>query len=171
MVVNNWLNYKLYMSSHAATNTHLITDIGCVDFYNNTATVWVCINNSSYLTYVGRNFAIYTYMGAVVGTGTDTPTIEDYCLGNDVTSSFTGFECTQTSSIHDGVVTNTYVIKGTNATSSTITLTEVGIYKKLWNENGEDRYNSVLMIRELLPSPLEVQSGQQFTITLVWQDG
>ena len=63
------------------------------------------------------------------------------------------------------------MIKGTNATSSAITLTEVGIYKKLWNENGEDRYNSVLMVRELLPSPIEVQSGQQFTITLVWQDG
>ena len=110
-----------------------------------------------------------------IGTGTATPTLDNYCLTDilSTTSNSSGASITnysysiQTSSTADDART-TIVISGVNNTGSTITISELGLYKKMWYQEDVDRYYNVYFIRETLNNPIEVPPHRGFFIAFEW---
>ena len=119
-----------------------------------------------------RPFAQWT---ALVGTGTTDPTVDDYALEVDVTSSFS----TTTTSVNftvdeDGHFVVTMTWAGTNTSGQDITITEIGARKPLYkNASSSVAAGSVtttasqcLMIRHILQTPVTVEAGSGTSITI-----
>lgn len=128
-------------------------------------------NLSAFVT-AARPFAQWT---ALVGTGTTNPTVDDYALEADITSSFANVS-TSTNFTIDGdghfVVTMTWA--GTNTSGQDITITEIGARKPLYkNASATVAAGSVtttasqcLMIRHILQTPVTISAGNGGTITI-----
>ena len=129
-------------------------------------------NNSAYAQgYVIQNANMKGDISFRVGTGTTEPTIDDYGLANDVTSSFTGMTVSVSSVVSEGAKV-VYLASGTNNTGSDITIKEVGIAKDVKKgESGSPTVSTVLLTRDVLASPITVEAGQGFAFTYEWNEG
>lgn len=122
-----------------------------------------------------RNFLnVFYEMSAQVGTGTTAPTADDYCLETDVTSSFTSAVSSVSFTTNaEGHFVITVTWSGTNATSSDIVLTEIGVVKVLGDKTNTSStgasgmtMRTVMMARHVLATPVTVAAGQGTTITV-----
>jgi len=108
-------------------------------------------------------------MGIVIGTGTATPTPQDYKLGNQIANG-TGSGQMEYSSI---IITNPTVNGNTtsfqisqtytNNSGASITVTEVGLQVYFYNSSPGPDY--MLIIHDLLSSPITVPNGGVLGIT------
>lgn len=114
------------------------------------------------ISYLGMRSAL----GVVVGTGSTEPSIDDHALGSDVTSSFINLVCSYTTGADNASVKTVITLSGTNNTGSPITITEYGITKGV--PSGNTVTTPVLFIHELLPEPVVVKPGHQFTLPIEW---
>lgn len=60
----------------------------------------------------------------------------------------------------------TFTIQGVNVSSSSFTITQIGIYKNLKYQDGK----KILLALEELPDPITVPAGEGFTIIYEWTE-
>ena len=90
-----------------------------------------------------------------VGTGTTTPTQNDYKMQNEAT----GITCDATSTGFTSNLTKTYTATFSNSTVSDINITELGLFVQDYNEN------DFLLDRTVLSTPITIPAGQSKSIT------
>lgn len=130
----------------------------CVDGYRNT-------DSDSYFV---MNMKPLYDLGIAIGTGTTEVLPQNWKLAQDITSSLNPNITTNVGSDDRGIrVVST--ISGTNTLSSSVTITEVGVYKNIYS----DCYNAVknekcLFVRHLLDEPITLASGESYSFTFEW---
>ena len=130
--------------------------------------------NNAYIFYISgddRNPWHTRYkIESKIGSGTTSPTDTDYKPESNVTDSFLNYTTTSSTSSDGEHITTTITITGTNSSGSTITISEVVIYKVCIGNNGNMISCWVPVARELLDTPKVVASNESFTLTLIWVD-
>ena len=133
MVLNNYWKFLVATSNrHYVPGSNTVITSGCVDLSGNTN---VQIRNGSAGTAPGYGVNFNTREGIRprIGNGTTDPDLDDYCLSHDITDSITNFNYVVTiSSDSEGFKTQ-ITITGQNNTGNTITLTEVGVCKPIFD--------------------------------------
>ena len=108
----------------------------------------------------------------LVGSGSTEPDYEDYALAQDETANFDNYSVTQTRTMsatgegYDIV----FLVTGNNNTGSSITLTEVGIIKKVSSSFASPDDTTIMLARFLLADPIPVADGGAFTFAFKWSD-
>lgn len=99
--------------------------------------------------------------GIAFGSGTTPPQKTDYKLENHITTGLTYFG--ENTNKADGVVNWVQTVQ--NTSTAQITITEVGLFSKYSNS---DDYNSFLLTRTVLDTPVVLQPNEvkTFTITI-----
>lgn len=129
-------------------------------------------DDDHYVSNTAQNFIFDKQRGACVGSGTTEVSVEDYALENEFSSSVT---CTISSATYENTedfkIKKLYVITGKNNSSDTVTISEVGIWKKFYGQINPsyDAWLSnrrYLMVRQLLTTPITVPAGKEYRITL-----
>lgn len=97
-----------------------------------------------------------TYGGAVLGTGTTPPSLDDYRLSGDM---ITDFNYTSTVSIEevDGGVEYTAVYTITNAGADEFTIGEIGLFGTTYGSSSASY--AVLIERTVLDEPVTIPAG------------
>lgn len=90
-----------------------------------------------------------------VGTGTTTPTQNDYDMQNEAT----GITCDATSTGFTSNLTKTYTATFSNSTASDINITELGLFVREFSNN------DFLLDRTVLSTPITIPAGQSKSIT------
>lgn len=90
-----------------------------------------------------------------VGTGTTTPTQNDY----DIKNKATGITCNSTSIGFTSNLTKTYTATFSNSTASDINITELGLFVT------NDSEKTFLLDRTVLSTPITIPAGQSKSIT------
>lgn len=108
----------------------------------------------------------------VLGSGTTAPTLDDYLLEADLSSSITNFNSTVNSSGVTGGTSTIYTATGVNNSGSTFTINEIGVVKDGFfpGDGMGSQSISTLLLREVLSQGIEVPSGQGFTVTFEWTE-
>ena len=110
------------------------------------------------------NRAIYTNFQARLGTGTAEPSASDYALNNDVTSSFSGVTTAKQYTYTSTGMEVIYTITGLNNSNSAITLTEIGFSKAIYSSVTAS--DTILMVHQLLTTPITVEAGDSFSVVV-----
>lgn len=125
---------------------------------------------------VNRAWNLFQNLSCLVGTGTTEVSESDYCLANDVTSSFV----TTVSNFNAGVTDDGHFFvvatwNGTNNTANDITLTEIGLVKVFnmyhlanvaTSGIGNTGEYNILLARHILEEPVTIGAGNTGTITV-----
>ena len=181
MILNNYWNIKGFTAINSLTYGAVGfggEDLGLVDVDGNSA-IFFCKVSSSY-TYVdqnmvwnaSKNFTNLYGLSVRVGSGNTVATAEDYALDDDVTSTISNFAFSANSAGTDGKTVLTITISGTNATGADITISEIGITRRvITSNNNQALYDKeVMLVREVLNSPLTVEDGKGFSYTFKWEE-
>lgn len=168
MVTNNFkkiLFGGIFGSTAQSSNTPYFGSINLV----NTSGSNVTIDEAGYVNSDG-GFRVNVFVNALnhlakqgsygfstikVGTGTTTPTQNDYNMQNEAT----GITCDATSTGFTSNLTKTYTATFSNSTASDINITELGLFVQDYNEN------DILLDRTVLSTPITIPAGQSKSIT------
>lgn len=180
MILNNYWNLKGYAQTHYIPQipcSKTVVDIGLKNTSGSAAT-FLASGNSSLTSYsvnivatISTNYPLLYGLTARIGTGLTDPTTEDYNLTSDVTSSFSNYQVSINSSAEDGICKVTITVSGTNTSSNSITITEIGLFRDVITD--ADNYHqfsraTIMLVHESLTTPITVPSGQGFTLTFEW---
>lgn len=179
MILNNYYNLKSFISNHSITGgSYKYMNIGLKDMNGNFVEHFVY---DSYTT-MGQQEAVrdctinYNLMGmlkVLVGTGTTEPSMTDYSLASDITSTLvnnaTNVACCATDSSMNTVIVSSF----RNSSGSSITIREVGIMKTVrdFPGYGQAINKDVLLVRFLLDTPKVVKANESFTMQYIWAEG
>lgn len=92
--------------------------------------------------------------GLLVGIGTTEPSVEDYCLANQVELTPVSFQCTNS----DGTLFPTVTHTMRNNSGGTLIITEIGLY---WAPISSSP--PCLLGRKLLETPVTMEDGEAYT--------
>ena len=93
-----------------------------------------------------------------MGTGSEPPTADDYCLSGKVIKGFTSSKSVTVEEDDDGVaVTAVYTV--TNTGSSDFTVSEVGTFGPTFDTSGYSQSQFIMLDRTVLDSPVTVPAG------------
>ena len=108
-------------------------------------------------------------LSIVLGKGNTAPTLADYCLEDDATSSL-NLSCVVSTGADGDSIKTVFMVSGTNTAGSEITISEFGVVKSCLLYSNSYMYQSkpFLYARELLKTPKVVGVGQPFTLTFEW---
>lgn len=107
-----------------------------------------------------------TELSLVFGSGNTTPTVLDYALDTDESANLTATGTNAFEYASDKLqIVFAYTV--TNNTASEITLTEIGVKKKIYGTSKETPSN-VLLAREILSTPISVGADETKSINYVW---
>lgn len=149
MILNNFTNMALqWLGNYSGWRNSASGDTKNISGSN-------AVSDSSYTSLFNRGKIL-------VGDGTNEVKATDYCLGNDITASFSaGTPNVQIQKDSDGKGYITISQTFTNNTGSDITITEYGILNY-----ASSTYNW-LFTRELFDNPITVGAGESITISAV----
>lgn len=104
------------------------------------------------------------YGGVVLGTGTQAPTIDDYCLSGDLISSYT-HSASFSNDFDENGAFGTTLFTITNTGTKAFTIGEIGLISGL-NSNGSSY--KALLEHTVLETPITIEPGGvgQITYTL-----
>jgi len=136
-------------------------------------------NSISYGAYSGRgpaaqnaNFCLLKGLTALVGSGSTSPTYDDYRLTTDKTSSFSTTSTSVSFATNaSGKLEMVVTWVGTNSSANSITISEFGLKKTIYKSpmelvtTGDMGPTEVLIAHELLDTPVVVPAGSGATIT------
>ena len=131
---------------------------------------WVYITNNNTSSNIPSMYYIQTATdsggGVILGTGTTTPTLDDYCLSGDMITTFTYSKNVTVISDESGVtITALYTI--TNTGSSAFTIGELGLIAATFSSTITS--NKCLVERTVLDTPVTIPAGGvgqvEYTIT------
>lgn len=171
MFTTNYWNYKAFIESQNITNGEAWTkvDLGLKGLDNATVLFQKNRSDSAAQYYaVYSTLGIRSGLGVIVGVGTTAPTIGDYALGSDVTHLFINTSISNITGVDgEAGIKTVLTFKGTN-NSSDLTITEYGITKAI--NSGNSSTTPVLILHELLPDPIVVESGHSFVLPIEWKE-
>lgn len=135
------------------------------DFNGNSCTIM----SYSGTTALGMNYSLHKNLIPKLGTGNTPVTAEDYCLSNNVTSSFSNLTAVLSEVVSvdtDGIPNAKIVmsISGVNTSGSSVTIKEVGLSKNMDLLGAHE----ILFVRHILDTPITVAAGDSFTLPLQW---
>lgn len=172
MLVSNFWNYKAFIESrdiNGGGGSWNIIDIGVLGL-NGTNLRFQLMRTDVY----AYNYVVLPYLGiksglsVIVGTGTTEPTVSDYSLTTDVTSTFTNRTLSYNTGSDGSSVKTILTWAGVNATSDPITLNEYGITKAI--NTSPSTTTPALIMHELFPEPIIVPAGSGITIPIEWTE-
>ena len=117
--------------------------------------------------YANSNACTRRLLSVVLGTGNTAPSLMDYQLENDISSSLS-LSCSVNTGAENGTIKTVLAISGINGTNSEVTIKEFGIIKEYYANKGGFQNVKHLIARELLKTPKVVGAGEPFTITFEW---
>lgn len=173
ILTNYWKWLDGCLKYHAGVNN--IVDVGVIDtnghsteiLYGTTttnATIYRRIGDTRTLNNVYPSF----------GTGDNVIRSSDYRLTNEITTSVINTNITITSSADD-YMKKIIAISGLNNTDSRLEITEIGLYKVIFQNaattsgSSGDPTNILLAIIKL-DEPLIVEAHNSFTVTIEWDE-
>ena len=178
MILNNYWNYyknsqeQGFYQSYGAY--YLRDDFDCLSMVDGEP-LRVCIGGYGLGSDTERDNSVKQFLplanlDAVVGTGSTAATKSDYQLVNDVTASLYNVSTAIDVTVDQDGIHVIVTISGTNTTGSSMTISEIGIYKKVFSQIYEvsTPTEKVLFIRHLLTSPKSVGNNETFSLTLEW---
>ena len=171
MILNNYWNIKGYTlkNSPVGGSSYATVDIGLKDLSGNSAGFPYQVNGSN-LSSITPNWVAFYNAGAKIGTGTTEPAADDYDIESDCTSSFSNFTVTVNANAGDGDLTTVVTISGINASGSDITISEVLIYRQLYNPMLSQQ-PLIAILHEKLKTPVTVAAGEGLPpIVLTWKE-
>lgn len=166
MILNNYYYLKAYTARMPLSTTYYREDdIGMKDLSGSTANCYGYVNSSRFNA---DNWALRSYLGVRLGIGTTEPALTNYALADDITSAFANVE-TNVTTASDGPRLKTIIEFSGRNTSNSLTITEIGITKNIVRayKNYWDKID-VLMVRELLETPIEVPNNKWIQLTFQW---
>ncbi len=173
MILNNYWAIKGYTLNNGpvASSSYATVDIGLKDLSGNTAGFPYQVNGSN-TSYIFPNWIALYNASAKVGTGTAQPDADDYDIDIDCTSSFSNFTVTVNANAGDGELTTVATISGINTSGSDVTISEVLIYRELYNPTIPMPSNQpkIAIVHEKLSSPIAVPNGSGFSLILSWKE-
>ena len=171
MILDNY--YKLvgfFSGRYNDLTTNSTSPIGVVDdtgalisdvIYNSN-------NNQTYATHTNSNYNIRYDLSFRIGSGLVDPDIHDYTMTTDVTSSFSNFRSDITVACSVGKIMLTAILTGINTTNSPITISEIGLFKKLYCGSIASVEKYAMLIHHKLDSPIVVASGEGLDFPFQW---
>ena len=163
-------------TNNALTTLRNLTDSNTKKYLTGLNSTFSFSSLSGWPAIANAAFCMYSGISARVGAGTTTVDESDYCLDDDVTSSFTSITFNKNIGVSDdGHFILLVTWSGTNATENDITITEFGIVKDLYMfENAQiatSNYSNAeldhfLIARMLLTNPVTIHAGDTETITV-----
>ena len=166
MILNNYYYLKAYTArTPLSTSYERSEDIGMRNLSDSIAN---CYGYASNVRFNADNWALRSYLGVRLGTGTTEPALINYALDDDVTPAFANVE-TKITTASDGPSLKTIIEFSGRNTSNSLTITEIGITKNIVRayRNYWDKVD-VLMVRELLETPIEVPNNKWIQLTFQW---
>lgn len=171
MLVSNFWNYKAFIESRSIDGggSWNKIDIGVLGL-DHTNLQFQLMKTDTY----GYNYGVLGYLGiksglgVIVGTGTTEPTVSDYSLTTDVTTTFINRTLSYNTGSDGSSVKTILTWAGVNPTSDPITLTEYGITKAI--NTGSQSTTPALIMHELFPEPIVVPAGSGITIPIEWTE-
>ena len=155
------------------TDTSLV-DIGIVDISGNAVPVnYATTNSGGDPADVVANWNPRAKLSLRIGTGTATPSADDYDLDTDITDSIDNYAVSVTTSGDDGKLSSVIVASGLNSTGTALAITEVGIVKTITTTSSNNYSHitkTVMLARHILSTPKVVPAGESFIIPVAWID-
>ena len=96
--------------------------------------------------------------GAIIGTGTTPPTVDDYCLSGDIISGFV-YSVAHTATNDSGGVTFKSIFTITNTGSEAFTIGEVGLIGACAGGTSTTASYKALFDRTVLDEPITIEAG------------
>ena len=173
MILNNywkWLKANQNISIYSSSND---LDIGLKDITGAAANVYWGDNSGSALNNIRNgadpNRVLINDLSVRLGTGTSTISSSDYALANDITSSISDLT-SNLASVATNKLERIITVTGTNNTNADITITQVAICKGVSNDWSHSNLKIVMFAACNLNSPLTVESGESFAVTVNWTE-
>lgn len=180
MIVNNYWNLRRYIDSNNYPNTSSLTRYEFGLRYKNPYSIDVMTDSScKVLTSCSDSMLpwnIFKGLFLRVGSGTSTPTLDDYWMIDnntdvDVTDAFINYTSSCIVTCEDGKSIARFVASGNNPTESAITITELSICKQVMVNYGLGYSNYcpyIMFVHETLSSPITVQPREGFHLPFDW---
>lgn len=116
-----------------------------------------------------ENWSLMSNLSSRIGSGITDPTDTDYALSNDVTNQFSNIVRSFNAMADGNSFKIVHTITGTNTSSDTIIITEIGLSKNIMCSGYPNAaFVEFLFARSLLEQPIEVPPGRGFSLTFEW---
>lgn len=159
MILSNYWKFKNSLDTQAQDNNTVMN--GMVSITGEAAGIALG-DNSCIVNYKFDNALIYKF-----GTGSNEYSSDAYALANDITSSIGNVSVSFNSSGND-TLSRIFSFSGTNTSESEITITEVGIVKRVGEYANMGKTNDILMAICQLTNPVTVPASGSFQIPVNW---
>lgn len=163
MLTNNFYNALQCVMSRANVAK------GVIDYSGTARTMFFNTSNSpKYLFeyFTNANKTVVTSVnspGAAFGTGSTSPTPDDYWLSGDLITTIRIVATTVTVSIANGSYTFTNTMTVTNSGTDTVVINELGIMSNAHHDSSG--LTAILLDRTVFDTPLTLAPGEQGVIT------
>lgn len=169
MILNN---FKL-LRGYAENATFEIGSISSLLKNTSGSLINYATGSTSFRNTIYNNRFFKETLKVVLGSGNTAPAATDYSLENDFTASLSNISYNRsyevTNDNDEPKVTNTLEIIGYNNTANDLILREFGLYQDIYYENTKS--SPVLLVREVLSTPITLEAGKGFARTITWEEG
>lgn len=183
MILNNYWNFIVGATNQPYYETEVSYSVtnsfGCKNLNNQD--LQVCIGGYGLKT--GEEYLYMTQirehelLDAIIGTGTTPPVKGNYALDTDITSTISNYETSVNMSSDANGLHTVITISGQNNTGDSITISEIGVIKKvrsqLYHRTDDpipEPDEKCLFVRHVLDNPKTVPNGEGFNLTFEWTE-
>lgn len=171
MILSNYWKYMMAVCNHwyEVGNGNYNIETNCINTAGSSTPVSIKGGSAGEDTRWGADHAIRANLEVCIGDGTTEPTVEDYALGHDITSNITNYDSSIVFSADNGYKT-IITASGINNTSSEITITEVGVYKKTLSTVDPSAWSNdkIMFAKIILDNPITVAAHGSFSLVCEW---
>lgn len=171
MILNNYWNWKAFINKQRlSTSGYAGANIGVINTSGTAISFLYSVNGNGYISNYGNallNWTLKSGLSVVVGAGTIEPQGTDYTLESPI--SMSNISVTTDTSADGNTEKTVLTISGTNTTGNAVIIKEIGITKTAYaNNNSGGTAHAILLLRELLANPINLENGQSFSLTIDW---
>lgn len=158
-------NYWTWLNS-IANNITTSSVNACTNTSGSTASWYMSINSG--FPEGAYNRQLIRYLSLTIGTGTTAVTASDYALDADALASFSNVTQSLQKTFSNTGFEIALTISGANNSGADIAINEIGVLKG-YSSSGSGTAGNILLVREVLDSPITVADGETFSITYTWK--
>ena len=171
MILNNYwqLKYAVDSGIFRYTGNSKAENIGIVTMAGASSNTLIAAYGGDASRQI-HNMQLKSNLRCVLGSGTTPPERTDYALETDISSSISSLSVVCSTSYQNGQEITTLTITGTNLTGSALTINEIGICKTIYYDNSSNATVDVLLVREVLDTPIVIGAGSGLSKTYTWTE-
>ena len=173
MILNNLKILRAYAENNTYNNKdHIISPSLLKDTSGNYIDydIWHGLMNTTGAL-VNNRFFKYN-LKVLFGSGNTEPAVTDYALGNNFTASLSDITYAEsyevTNDNDEPKIVKTIEIIGRNNTENDLILREFGLYQDIYYDMNHS--SPVLLVREVLSTPITLEAGKGFALTITWEE-